>query len=172
MIVLGELRKLGYTKEANNKLRIIFLGEMMDTKLTYQQLLTFSETYFQAVANKDITTLMSFYANDASFVVHTASNGGDPTAWGNISRFKNKQDIQKLYEQFFQDIKQTIICRAEHIAIDEQQQRIATEQRYVAYNQAGELISLYNCNFFDFNNEGKLSRIMNWSANEPYEEEN
>ena len=140
-------------------------------KLTYQQLQVIMQTYFQAVADQDITTLLSLYANDASFTVHAAGHNGDPTAWGNVIVFKSKQEIQKLYEQFFHDIKRTVICRAEHLVIDEQQQRVATEQRFVAYSQADELFSLYNCNFFDFNAEGLINRVMNWSANEPYQED-
>ena len=97
--------------------------------------------------------------------------GGDPSTWGSISTFKNKQEIQKLYEQFFHDVKETIVCRAERVVIDEQQQRIGTEQRYVARTQTNELMSLYNCNFFDFNSQGLLSRIMNWSADEPYQKD-
>ena len=144
---------------------------MLHEKLSYQQLQTFVQDYFEAVANKDLVTVMSFYANDATFIVHTAANGGDPLEWGKLVVFKNKMEIHKLYEQFFHDIKDTKICRAEHITIDEAQQRVATEQRYVAYNYAGELISLYNCNFFNFNVHGQLCRIMNWSANEPYFQE-
>lgn len=139
-------------------------------KLTYQQLQTFIQNYFQAVANKDIAMLMSFYAQDASFTVHTATQKGDPTAWGNRVIFKSKQEIQNLYEQFFHGTKKTLICCAEHSVIDEQHQRIATEQRYVIYNNANERISLYNCNFFDFNSQGQINRVMNWSANEPYQE--
>jgi ketosteroid isomerase-like protein len=147
---------------------------MMNTheKLTYQQLEAFTYNYFEAVANKDITKVLSFYANDATFTVHAAVHNGDPAAWGSMITFQSKQEIHKLYEQFFQDINKTIICRAEHIVIDEQQQRISTEQRFVAYSYAGELISLYNCNFFDFNAQGQLTRVMNWSANEPCPEEN
>lgn len=139
-----------------------------DVKLTYQQLQEFIQNYFNAVANKDLVTLMSFYAKDASFAVHTADNGGDPIAWGKLIVFKNKQEIHKLYEQFFLDIKQITICHAEYTVIDEKQQSIATEQRFVAYNNANEVISLYNCNLFSFNTQGQICRVMNWSANEPY----
>ena len=139
-----------------------------NARLTYQQLQEFISSYFQAVANKNISTLMNFYADDASFTVHTAANIGDPNAWGNFVTFKSKPDIQKLYEQFFQDIKRIEICRAEHSVIDEGQQRVATEQRFVAYSRTDVLMSLYNCNFFDFNAQGKINRVMNWSANEPY----
>lgn len=139
-------------------------------KLSYQQLQEFIQLYFKAVANKDMPAIMEFYADDATFIVHTAANIGDPNTWGNFITFKSKPEIQKLYEQFLQGIKQTKICHAEHSVIDERQQRIATEQRYVAHGQTGELISLYNCNFFDFNAQGKISRVMNWSASEPYQE--
>lgn len=140
----------------------------ISAKLTYLQLETFIQDYFQAVSTKDIEKLMLFYAENASFTVHAAPQKGDPTAWGSFIVFKSKQEIQKLYEQFFENTKKILLCRAEHSVIDEQQQRIATEQRYVAYNYADEQMSLYNCNFFDFNEEGKIYRVMNWSANEPY----
>lgn len=122
------------------------------------------ETYFQAVRWADLPVLLSLIAEGATFTVHAAA--GDPSSWGSVKTFTGKEELRRLYLDFFAALR-PLSCTVPNRAIDSEVGTVVTKQIYVGEGKDGSRIEMDNCNFFDFNEAGLIVRIVNWSSSRP-----
>lgn len=119
------------------------------------------ETYFKAVLQADLPSLLSLMADGATFTVHAAA--GDPSSWGSVKTFTGKEELRRLYAEFFAALR-PLSCTVPNRAIDSEAGSVVTEQIYVGERKDGVRVELDNCNFFHFNEEALIIRIVNWSS--------
>ena len=68
-----------------------------------------------------------------------------------------------MFADFFAASK-TIRHEIRNIVVEEAAGKVATEQGYIGELQDGSLNDMHNCNFFDFDADGKFKRVIIWMA--------
>jgi hypothetical protein len=68
-----------------------------------------------------------------------------------------------MFTDFFASSK-TIRHEIRNIVVEETAGKVATEQGYIGELQDGSQNDMHNCNFFDFDAEGKFERVIIWMA--------
>jgi hypothetical protein len=108
--------------------------------------------YFELCDSKDLDAVMAQYAPDAS---ETVMPDGDT--------FAGAQAIRNMYVNLFADF-----ARMRHeiarVVVDPRRGRVATEQKFVGTRADGTVEEMYNCNFFDFNEQGRVTRVYIWMS--------
>jgi ketosteroid isomerase-like protein len=120
--------------------------------LTREWLAAAPYRYFEAIDARDLEATMAQYADDAVEIVipeNVTFRGGD--------------EIRRMYVEFFAS-SQTGRHEIKNVVVDEEHGKVATEQTYVGESTDGRQHDMYNCNFFEFNADGKVQRVIIWMS--------
>ena len=120
--------------------------------LTREQLAALPDSYFKAVDAKDVDTIMSHFADDATLTVQT-----------DHAVFDGADEIRRMFTEFC-DYSVSIFHEIKNIVIEPAAGKIATEQSYVGELSDGTKNDMHNCNFFDVNADGQFARVIIWMA--------
>ncbi len=110
------------------------------------------QSYFDAVDAMDLDGVLAHFADDATLTVqtdHVTFNGAD--------------EIRRMFSDFF---GASVMIRHEirNIVVEEDRGKVATEQGYIGDLVTGQHNDMHNCNFFDFDADGKFKRVIIWMA--------
>ena len=92
------------------------------------------------------------FADDATLTVQT-----------DHVTFDGAAEIRRMFTDFFANSK-TIRHEIRNIVVEEAAGKVATEQGYIGDLKDGSRNDMHNCNFFDFDAEGKFKRVIIWMA--------
>lgn len=110
-------------------------------------------SYFRSIDAKDLEATMEHYADDAVEIIMPDN-----------LRFEGASAIREMYVNFFDDFT-TIRHEIRNLVADSSTGKVATEQAFTGSPSAGENeAEMYNCNFFEFDDQGKLSRVIIWMS--------
>ncbi len=110
------------------------------------------QTYFDAVDAMDVDGVLAHFADDATLTVQT-----------DHVTFDGADEIRRMFTDFFAASK-TIRHEIRNIVVEEAAGKVSTEQGYIGELQDGSLNDMHNCNFFDFDADGKFKRVIIWMA--------
>ena len=105
-------------------------------------------SYFSAVDSLDVDAVLEHFAEDATLTVQSAR-----------VTFTGHAEIARMFTDFFASSK-TIRHEIRNIVVEEAAGKVATEQTYVGELEDGSRNDMHNCNFFDFDAEGKFKRVF------------
>jgi hypothetical protein len=108
--------------------------------------------YFEAIDAKDLVATMAQYTDGAAETVIPE----------NVT-FHGSEEIRGMYVDFFASAE-SIRHEIRNVVVDTEHRKVATEQAYIGESTDGRKHDMYNCNFFEFNNEGKLERVIIWMS--------
>ncbi len=91
-------------------------------------------TYFDAVDAMDVDKVLTHFADDATLTVQT-----DHVTFDGADEIRNT-------------------------VVEEAAGKVATEQGYIGELKDGSKNDMHNCNFFDFDADGKFKRVIIWMA--------
>ena len=120
--------------------------------LSRESLATAPYRYFEAIDAKDLDATMAQYAENAVETVIPE----------NVT-YQGSEEIRRMYVDFFasaEAIRHEIL----NVVVDAEHRKVATEQTYVGESKDGRKHDMYNCNFFEFDEEGKLERVIIWMS--------
>ena len=120
--------------------------------LTREALAAAPQTYFDAVDAMDVDGVLAHFAADATLTVQT-----------DHVTFTGAEEIRRMFTDFF-DASVTIRHEIRNIVVEEGARKVATEQGYMGELKDGSQNDMHNCNFFDFDAEGKFRRVIIWMA--------
>jgi len=120
--------------------------------LTREALAAAPKTYFDAVDAMDLDGVLAHFAADATLTVQT-----------DHVTFDGADEIRRMFSDFF-EASVTIRHEIRNIVIEESAGKVATEQGYIGELKDGSMNDMHNCNFFDFDSNGKFSRVIIWMA--------
>ena len=120
--------------------------------LTREQLAALPESYFKAVDAKDVDAILSHFANDATLAVQT-----------DHAVFAGADEIRRMFTDFCGSSK-SIFHEIKNIVVEPDTRKVATEQSYIGELKDGTKNDMHNCNFFDFDADGKFKRVIIWMA--------
>ena len=120
--------------------------------LSRETLAAAPQSYFDAVDAMDVDAVLGHFADDATLTVQT-----------DHVTFDGAAEIRRMFTDFFANSK-TIRHEIRNIVIEESAGKVATEQGYIGELQDGSQNDMHNCNFFDFDAEGKFKRVIIWMA--------
>ena len=121
-------------------------------RLTRDQLAALPDSYFKAVDAKDVDGILAHFADDATLTVqtdHAVFNGAD--------------EIRRMFTDFC-DNSVSIFHEIKNVVVEPGAAKVATEQSYIGELNDGTKNDMHNCNFFDVDGDGKLSRVIIWMA--------
>jgi ketosteroid isomerase-like protein len=110
------------------------------------------QTYFDAVDAKDVDGVLAHFADDATLTVQT----------DNVT-FDGAAEIRRMFTDFFGASK-TIRHEIRNLVVEEAAGKVSTEQGYIGELHDGTKNDMHNCNFFDFDADGKFKRVIIWMA--------
>ena len=116
------------------------------------ELASVPRSYFAAVDRLDVDDVLSHFADDATLTVQTDG-----------VTFTGADEIRRMFTDFFANSK-TIRHEIRNIVVEEAAGKVATEQGYIGELNDGSLNDMHNCNFFDFDADGKFKRVIIWMA--------
>ena len=119
---------------------------------TREALVAAPQTYFDAVDAMDLDGVLSHFADDATLTVQT-----------DHVTFAGADEIRRMFADFF-GASATIRHEIRNIVVEEAAGKVATEQGYSGELKDGSQNDMHNCNFFDFDAEGKFKRVIIWMA--------
>ena len=119
---------------------------------TREALATAPQTYFDAVDAMDVDGVLAHFADDATLTVQT-----DHTT------FSGAVEIRRMFTDFFA-ASSTIRHKILNIVVEESAGKVATEQSYIGELKDGTVNDMHNCNFFDFDDDGRFKRVIIWMA--------
>ncbi|GKZ37494.1 hypothetical protein AbraIFM66950_009044 [Aspergillus brasiliensis] len=122
---------------------------------THTSLKTKITTYFTSVDSSDLSTTFSLLSPTATFTIITAAN----------TTFTGRDAIHAMLSDFVAR-SITMEHRIWSMVVDEKAGRVATQQRYIGTLKDGTENDMHTCNFFDFDKEGRIEKIMLWMAGE------
>jgi len=122
------------------------------TGWTREALAAAPKTYFEAVDAMDLDGVLSHFAADATLTVQT-----------DHVTFDGADEIRRMFSDFF-EASVTIHHEIRNIVVEEAAGKVATEQGYMGELKDGSKNDMHNCNFFDFDGDGKFSRVIIWMA--------
>jgi predicted ester cyclase len=108
--------------------------------------------YFELCDAKDLDGIMAQYAPGAR---ETVMPGGDT--------FSGLSEIREMYVNLFADFT-TIRHEIARVVVDADRGRVGTEQSFVGTHRDGTVEKMYNCNFFDFDEQGRATRVYIWMS--------
>ncbi len=119
---------------------------------TREALAAAPQTYFDAVDAMDADGVLAHFADDATLTVQT-----DHTT------FAGAEEIRRMFTDFF---GASVFIRHElrNVVVEEATGKVATEQGYIGELKDGSKNDMHNCNFFDFDADGKFKRVIIWMA--------
>ena len=110
-------------------------------------------SYFKSIDAKDLGATMDHYAEDAVEIIMPDNQ-----------RSKGAEAIREMYVRFFDDFR-TIRHDIQNLVVDPDARKVATEQSFNGEPSGGEAEEeMYNCNFFQFDDRGKLTRVIIWMS--------
>ena len=116
--------------------------------VSYETLAKAPDTYFKAVDAMDIEGVMACFAEDATLTVQT-----------DHVTFDGADEIRRMFTDFF-DSSASIRHEIRNIVVEEAAGKVATEQGYIGELKDGSKNDMHNCNFFDFDADGRFSRVI------------
>ncbi len=122
------------------------------TTLSREQLAEAPDVYFKAVDAMDIEGVMACFADDATLTVQT-----------DHVTFTGAAEIRRMFLSFF-DGSVSIGHEIRNIVVEPGAAKVATEQGYFGELKDGSKNDMHNCNFFDFDADGKFTRVIIWMA--------
>ena len=120
--------------------------------LTRDQLAALPDSYFKAVDAKDVDLILSHFADDATVTVQT-----------DHAVFSGADEIRRMFVDFC-DASVSIFHEIKNIVVEPEAGKVATEQSYIGELKDGTKNDMRNCNFFDFDADGKFTRVIIWMA--------
>jgi len=120
--------------------------------LTREQLAALPVSYFKAVDAKDVDTIMSHFADDATLTVQT-----------DHAVFEGAAEIRRMFDDFCGN-SVSIFHEVKNIVVEPDAGKVATEQSYIGELSDGTKNDMHNCNFFDINADGQFTRVIIWMA--------
>ena len=120
--------------------------------LTREALAAAPQTYFDAVDAMDVDGVLAHFADDATLTVQT-----DHTT------FTGADEIRRMFTDFF-DASVSIRHEIRNIVVEEDRAKVSTEQGYIGELKDGSQNDMHNCNFFDFDADGRFKRVIIWMA--------
>jgi ketosteroid isomerase-like protein len=109
-------------------------------------------SYFAAIDAKDLEQTMAHYAEDAREIVMP-----DDVC------FSGTAEIRSMYVNFFSS-HTSIRHEVRNLVADSEQGKVATEQTFVGQTAEGRVQEMYNCNFFEVDAAGKITRVIIWMS--------
>ncbi len=109
-------------------------------------------SYFRAVDAMDVDAILEHFADDATLTVQT-----------DHVTFTGADEIRRMFTDFT-GASVSIFHEIKNIVIETEARKVATEQSYIGELKDGSKNDMHNCNFFDFNEDGKFSRVIIWMA--------
>jgi uncharacterized protein (TIGR02246 family) len=122
------------------------------TRWTREALAAAPQTYFDAVDAMDVDGVLAHFASDATMTVQT-----------DHVTFTGADEIRRMFTDFF-DASVTIRHEIRNVVVEEAAGKVATEQGYIGELADGSRNDMHNCNFFDFDGDGKFKRVIIWMA--------
>ncbi len=119
---------------------------------TREALVAAPQTYFDAVDAMDLDGVLAHFADDATLTVQT-----------DHVTFTGADEIRRMFADFF-GASATIHHEIRNIVVEEAAGKVATEQGYSGELKDGSRNDMHNCNFFDFDADGKFKRVIIWMA--------
>jgi ketosteroid isomerase-like protein len=119
---------------------------------TREALASAPQTYFDAVDAMDADGVVAHFAADATLTVQT-----------DHVTFTGAEEIRRMFTDFF-DASVTIRHEIRNIVVEETAGKVSTEQGYIGELKDGTQNDMHNCNFFDFDADGKFKRVIIWMA--------
>jgi hypothetical protein len=118
------------------------------TDIGRDQLAAIPASYFGAVDQKDVSAVLTHFADDATLTVQTAG-----------VTFSGHDEIGRMFTDFFADWD-SMVHEITNIVVDPVASKVSTEQ-LVDLSRNGTT-KMHNCNFFEVDSEGKFSRVIIW----------
>jgi ketosteroid isomerase-like protein len=100
----------------------------------------------------DIDGVMACFAEDATLTVQT-----------DHVTFTGVAEIRRMFTDFF-GASVSIGHEIRNIVVEPGNAKVATEQGYFGELKDGSKNDMHNCNFFDFDADGKFTRVIIWMA--------
>jgi ketosteroid isomerase-like protein len=119
---------------------------------TYEALAAAPQTYFDAVDAQDVEAIVSHFADDATLTIQTA----------NVTH-NGKDEIRRMFTDFTEN-SVFIEHQIHNMVVEAEKGKVSTEQDYRGELNDGTKNDMYNCNFFDFDENGKFKRVIIWMA--------
>ncbi len=119
---------------------------------TYEALAAAPQTYFDAVDAQDVEAIVSHFADDATLTIQTA----------NVTH-NGKDEIRRMFTDFTEN-SVFIEHQIHNMVVEAEKGKVSTEQDYRGELNDGTKNDMYNCNFFDFDEDGKFKRVIIWMA--------
>lgn len=119
---------------------------------TYEALAAAPQTYFDAVDAQDVEGIVSHFADDATLTIQTA----------NVTH-NGKDEIRRMFTDFTEN-SVFIEHQIHNMVVEADKGKVSTEQDYRGELNDGTKNDMYNCNFFDFDENGKFKRVIIWMA--------
>ena len=107
---------------------------------------------FRAVDAMDVDAILEHFADDATLTVQT-----------DHVTFTGADEIRRMFNDFT-GASVSIFHEIKNIVVETDARKVATEQSYIGELKDGTKNDMHNCNFFDFNEDGKFSRVIIWMA--------
>ena len=120
--------------------------------LTREALAAAPQTYFAAVDAMDVDGVLAHFADDATLTVQT-----------DHMTFTGADEIRRMFTDFF-GASTWIRHEIRNLVVEEAAAKVATEQGYIGELKDGSKNDMHNCNFFDFDADGKFKRVIIWMA--------
>jgi ketosteroid isomerase-like protein len=119
---------------------------------SYEALAKAPKTYFDAVDAMDADGILALFADDATLTVQT-----------DHVTFTGASEIRRMFNDFF---LASVFIRHEirNVVVEAEKGKVATEQGYIGELKSGQKNDMHNCNFFDFDGNGKFKRVIIWMA--------
>lgn len=118
----------------------------------YNALHNAPQSYFDCVDAKDVEGIVSHFADDATLTIQTA----------NITH-NGKDEIRRMFTDFTEN-SVFIEHQIHNTIVEVEKGKVSTEQDYRGELKDGTKNDMYNCNFFDFDENGKFKRVIIWMA--------
>ena len=109
-------------------------------------------SYFRAVDAMDVDAILEHFADDATQTVQT-----------DHVTFTGADEIRRMFNDFT-GASASIFHEIKNIVVEPDARKVATEQSYIGELKDGTKNDMHNCNFFDFNADGKFTRVIIWMA--------
>jgi ketosteroid isomerase-like protein len=119
---------------------------------TREALAAAPQTYFDAVDAMDADAVLAQFADEATLTVQT-----------DHATFTGSEEIRRMFTDFFA-ASNSISHEILNIVVEEAAGKVATEQSYVGELKDGTVNDMHNCNFFDFDADGRFTRVIIWMA--------
>jgi len=121
-------------------------------RLSRDQLAALPDSYFKAVDAKDVDAILSHFADDCVMTVQTAG-----------AVFTGAEEIRRMFTDFCAS-SVSIFHEIKNVVVEPEAGKVATEQSYIGELNDGTKNDMHNCNFFDVDADGKISRMIIWMA--------